>query len=280
MNSRPGVIEMTVHTAGGIRGCRTRARLPIVNGRSRCQRRTCVTDGVHSGQRSTSLMTVQATSTGASMSIVIWKSMTLLPRMCGQGGEGGRMQALLNRLAARARYRHPWLFLLVLGAGLVGPLARRATDSPPSPEAALQDRAVESIRAVQHGEGIYRAVHGYYDRLECVIQDSCAAINPYPPTYLDARLAWAVRFGYRFRFHDGDRATTGRDEWVSPTGVMAYAMTAVPERRDAGLPELVETEGRAQVDLGKCKRARASLRLDAPSQEEFGLVRRIEPKLH
>lgn len=146
------------------------------------------------------------------------------------------MQPIRARLAARGRWRWPWRFVLVLSVALMWPLARRAIDTTVAPDAALQERAAESIRAVQQGERIYRSVHGYFDRLECVIQDSCAAINPYPPTYLDARMAWAVRFGYRFRFHDGAPATTGRDEWVSPTGVTAYAMTAVPERRDAGLP--------------------------------------------
>lgn len=115
-------------------------------------------------------------------------------------------------------------------------MARRTGDVPIPPDVALQERAAESIRAIQQGEGIYRGVHGYYDRLECVIQDSCATINPYPPTYLDARLAWATRFGYRFRFHDGARATSGRDERVSPTGMTHYAMTAVPLRGDLGLP--------------------------------------------
>ena len=146
------------------------------------------------------------------------------------------MQAVLNKLAERARRRRPWQFLLVLAIVLLWPFARRAVETAVPPDVALQERAAESIRAVQQGERIYRSVHGYYDRLECVIQDSCAAINPYQPTYLDSRMAWATRFGYRFRFHDGDRATVGRDEWVSPTGLTGYAMTAIPLRRDVGLP--------------------------------------------
>lgn len=126
-------------------------------------------------------------------------------------------------------------------------------DVPVPPEVALHERAVESIRAIQQGEGIYRAVHGYYDRLECVIQDACATHNPYPPTYLDARLAWATRFGYRFRFHDGARATSGRDERVSPTGMTHYAMTAVPLRADAGLPAFCgdDTGALYRLDRGR-----------------------------
>lgn len=128
------------------------------------------------------------------------------------------------------------LFVVLLGGALLWPLVHRAADITASPEVALEDRAVESIRAIQRGQGIYRSVHGYYDRLECVIQDSCAAINPYPPTYLDARLAWATRFGYRFRFHDGPRATSARDGNLSPTALAGYAMTAEPLDRRAGLP--------------------------------------------
>jgi hypothetical protein len=174
----------------------------------------------------------------------------------------GAIRAVLNRLAARARRRRPLLFVFLLGIALLWPLARRTADVTAAPEIALQDQAAASIRAVQQGERIYRAVHGYYDRLECVIQDSCATINPYPPTYLDSRLAWATRFGYRFRFHDGARATEGRDEWVSPTGLTGYAMTAIPLAGDAGLPSFCgdntgvlyrHDAGRLPaVDAGRC----------------------------
>lgn len=151
-------------------------------------------------------------------------------------GAAGPMETVLHWLGARARRRRPVLFVMLLGGVLLWPLAHRVTDVTASPEAALEDRAAGSIRAIQQGQGIYRSVHGYYDRLECVIQDSCAAINPYPPTYLDARLAWTTRFGYRFRFHDGPRATTARDGNLSPTALTSYAMTAVPLDGDAGLP--------------------------------------------
>lgn len=143
---------------------------------------------------------------------------------------------MLNWFATRARGRRPLLFACVLLVVLVWPMARSTGDVPIPPELAPHEWAMESIRAIQQGERIYRAVHGYYDRLECVIQDSCATINPYPPTYLDARLAWATRFGYRFRFHDGAHAARGRDERVSPTGMTHYAMTAVPIRPDVGRP--------------------------------------------
>lgn len=170
--------------------------------------------------------------------------------------------------ARRAR-RRPLVFVLCLAAVLVWPLARRAVENVAAPEPAAQDRAAASIRAVQLGERLYRSVHGYYDRLECVIQDSCATINPYPPTYLDARLAWPTRFGYRFRFHDGDQATAGRDERVSPTGMTAYAMTAVPLEPEADLPSFCGDDtgalyrldrGRQPVVVaGRCRPAGASL---------------------
>ena len=146
------------------------------------------------------------------------------------------MRTVLSWFGERARRRRPLLFAVLLGLVLLWPLAHRVVDVTASPEAALQDRAAEIIRAIQQGQDLYRSVHGYYDRLECVIQDSCAAINPYPPTYLDARLAWPSRFGYRFRFHDGPRAISSRDGTLSPTALVAYAMTAVPLDGGAGLP--------------------------------------------
>ncbi len=183
-------------------------------------------------------------------------------------GAARPMKTVLHRLGVRARRRRPLLFLGLLGFVLLWPLAHPAVDVATMPEAALQDRAAESIRAIQLGESLYRSVHGYYDRLECVIQDSCAAINPYPPTYLDARLAWATRFGYRFRFHDGPRASTSRDGTLSPTALVAYAMTAVPLDADAGLPAFCGDDrgglyrldrGRAPtVDAGRCVTAGAT----------------------
>lgn len=148
-------------------------------------------------------------------------------------------------------------------------MARITGDVPAPPESALHERAIDSLRAIQQGEQIYRAVHGYYDRLECVIQDSCATMNPYPPTYLDVKLAWAVRFGYRFRFHDGAKATSGRDERLSPTGMTHYAMTAVPLRLDVGLPAFCGDDSGAVyrhdrgrlpvVEAGRCVQAGATM---------------------
>src|SRR5262245_49149449 len=119
---------------------------------------------------------------------------------------------------------------------LVWPFARRATDVTATPGLPAETRAVESLRAIQQGERIYESVHGYYDRLECVIQDTCATINPYPPTYLDPSHALPTRFGFRFRFHEGARAARGRGDSRSRTGVTAYAMTATPLDRSAGRP--------------------------------------------
>jgi hypothetical protein len=123
-----------------------------------------------------------------------------------------------------------------VGIALVWPFARRAVDVTATPTAPLEARAVQSIRAIQQGQRIYESVHGYYDRLECVIQDTCASIDSHPPAYLDASHAAATRFGYRFRFYKGARATAGRDETPSPTGITAYAMTAMPLDRRSGRP--------------------------------------------
>jgi hypothetical protein len=138
---------------------------------------------------------------------------------------------------ARSPRQRKWLALpAVVIIALVWPFARRATDVTATPGVPAEAMAVESLRAIQQGERIYESVHGYFDRLDCLIQDTCAAINPSPPAYLDASHASPTRFGFRFRFHEGARAATGRGDSRSPTGVKAYAMTATPLDRSAGHP--------------------------------------------
>ena len=144
--------------------------------------------------------------------------------------------AVTTRLRSISPARRALLLAAAVAVALVWPFAHRAVEVEVTPEVPLEERAAASIRAIQHGQRIYQSVHGYYDRLECVIQDSCATLNPYPPTYLDPSLAWATRFGYRFRFHEGPRATAGRDEVLSPTGLTEYAMTAVPLDAAPGRP--------------------------------------------
>lgn len=172
-------------------------------------------------------------------------------------------------LASRARERRPLLFVVLLSAALVWPLARHAVDVASAPGPSVVDQAADSIRLVQRGESIYRSVHGFYDRLECVIQDSCATLNPYPPTYLDARLAWTSRYGYRFRFHDGPQATTSRDGNLSPTAMARYAMTAVPEDSspkrpafcgdDRGVLYRLDAGDRPVVESGRCSETHATV---------------------
>jgi hypothetical protein len=69
MKAESGSSAMTVHTDGNNRGCRTRARLRSAS-EPPSNRSTLVTEGVHSGQRSTSLITRHTRSSGASMSTV------------------------------------------------------------------------------------------------------------------------------------------------------------------------------------------------------------------
>src|SRR4026207_1712801 len=68
----PGSIATTFHAAGGNFGCRTIARLPTTNGPLSI-RLMLVIDGVHSCQRTTSLMTSHTRAGGASMSVVMLK---------------------------------------------------------------------------------------------------------------------------------------------------------------------------------------------------------------
>ena len=67
---RPSSSWVTRQTAGGTRGCRIRARLPTRSGPA-SSRRMLVTEGVHSAQRSPSIMTAHTRSGGAEMSTLM-----------------------------------------------------------------------------------------------------------------------------------------------------------------------------------------------------------------
>jgi hypothetical protein len=110
---------------------------------------------------------------------------------------------------------------------LVWPLASDIVDLGAAQVPPARDGALRIVRAVRAAQETYRSVHGYYDRIECLVQDGCVP-NPYPPTYLAAEAARATAHGYSFRLREGPRAQAGFDDFISPTGMTAYAMTAVP----------------------------------------------------
>ncbi|MGE0702970.1 MAG: hypothetical protein AB7F99_04625 [Vicinamibacterales bacterium] len=116
---------------------------------------------------------------------------------------------------------------LVVLALLVWPLAGRIVEVGASQVPPARDGALRIVKAVRAAQETYRSVHGYYDRLECLVQDACVP-NPYPPTYLATEDARATAHGYRFQLADGPRASAGIDDFVSPTGMTAYALTVVP----------------------------------------------------
>jgi len=73
VNDLPRKSSVTTYSAGGSFGCSTRARDPAFSGPS-SSRVTDVTVSVHSGHRSTSVMTSQTRSGAASISTVVLRS--------------------------------------------------------------------------------------------------------------------------------------------------------------------------------------------------------------
>jgi hypothetical protein len=122
--------------------------------------------------------------------------------------------------------RAAWTAAIVVGL-LIGPFARPLTDLRAAPEERPETRALDIVRAVQQAQAMYRSVHGYYDRLECLVQASCVP-NPYPPSYLSPNALRSTGFGYRFRLHEGGRVRGGVPDPVSPTALQAFAMVAMP----------------------------------------------------
>lgn len=113
-------------------------------------------------------------------------------------------------------------------AGLLAwPLARPIVDLGAVPAVPASTQVLEIVRAVHAAQKMYRSAHGYYDRLECLVQDACVP-NPYPPTYLPAPAARPIAYGYRLRLVEGSRVRLDTTEFVSPTGMTAYAFVAVP----------------------------------------------------
>jgi hypothetical protein len=133
-----------------------------------------------------------------------------------------RMTALRRRFLSRLGVRAG-----AVGVLLVWPLARAGVDVGAAPGADA-DRAVAVIRQVQQAQQLYRSVHGYYDRLECLVQDTCVPLIPYPPGYLNPEAVRPAAHGYRFRLHDGERVTAAGAEPASPTAMRRFAFTAVP----------------------------------------------------
>ncbi len=169
-----------------------------------------------------------------------------------------------------------------LAAGmLLWPLARRGSEDErpkepadvelPSPPPAPEPTVVEIIRAVQSAQSMYMSVHGYYDRLECLILDTCVPINPYPPRYLSVEMVRATETGaYRFEFREGPRPG-GRPagEAVSATGVERYALVATPRGGQSG-------EGFCGDDTGSIYRTPDGQRPAVRGGRCLGTGRRLE----
>jgi len=113
-------------------------------------------------------------------------------------------------------------------AGLIaGPFAVRTVDLGAQPSITQREGVLEVIGKVRRAQSFYRSVHGYYDRIECLVQDSCVP-NAYPPTYLAVNAARPTAYGYRMRLIDGPRVRLDTTEFVSPTGMTAFAFVAQP----------------------------------------------------
>jgi hypothetical protein len=124
----------------------------------------------------------------------------------------------------------------VVAAMLVWPLARQIADLDAAPELRPDERAAALVRQVQAAQGLYRSVHGYYDRLECLVQDACVPLVSYPPSYLAPDATRPTAHGYRFRLHEGARVQASDSEPISPTGMIDFAFTAVPIDRSMNSP--------------------------------------------
>jgi hypothetical protein len=142
--------------------------------------------------------------------------------------------------------RRIWSSVAIVVCLLIWPLARRAADAGAAPTRSPRELALDTVKAVQAAQRTYWTVHGYYDRLECLVQDACVP-NPYPPTYLAASASRPHAYGYEFRLSDGPRVGALTTDFVSGTGMTAFAFTAVPDastRTAAGAPSFcADAEG-------------------------------------
>ena len=132
-----------------------------------------------------------------------------------------------------------------------------------------ESRAVAKLRAVQAAQANYRAVHGYYDSLECLVLGNCTP-QAYPPRYLSADVVGSMSAGeYRFELFAGARAAARRGEPLSPTATSDYALVAMPVNRsvhksfcaDARREIYVSDPGvRPSASSGRCDDTRHRLR--------------------
>jgi hypothetical protein len=117
--------------------------------------------------------------------------------------------------------------LALVAALIAGPLALETADLGAVPSITRREGVLQIIDKVRAAQATYRSVHGYYDRIECLVQDSCVP-NAYPPTYLAVTAARGTAYGYRMRLADGPAVQPGTTEFVSGTGMTAYAFVAEP----------------------------------------------------
>jgi hypothetical protein len=130
-----------------------------------------------------------------------------------------------------------WGNLLGLGAGLVPALRKPGTvvdavgglagASPAQPvdpiEAMLTD-----LEEMANSQSAYRQANGgYYDRVECLVTQSCIPGGAPPGTGLDARFLEPVRHGYEFRIRLAPPPDP-RPEGVSSTSSTGFTYLALP----------------------------------------------------
>jgi hypothetical protein len=166
------------------------------------------------------------------------------------------------------------LGIVLIAVLLVWPLASRAVDPDATPDPRADERAIGVIRQLQTAQRIYHQVHGYYDRLECLVQDACVPLIPYPPSYLSPHVLRSTAFGYRFRLFDGPRAGAATTGLASSTAMQGYAFTAVPLDSAPGGRSfcgdasglIYELDGRTQprVDAGRCLETARALPSTSP----------------
>jgi hypothetical protein len=91
--------------------------------------------------------------------------------------------------------------------------------------------AIGLIRAINSGESTYAAMHGYYDRLECLAGTrSCVPAVRSQRPFVSPDLATRrgeIR-GYRFELHPGPAAVSAGASPQSPSAMTQYAVVAVP----------------------------------------------------
>jgi hypothetical protein len=91
--------------------------------------------------------------------------------------------------------------------------------------------AIGMIRTINTGESSYAAVHGYYDRLECLARPgSCVPGDRSLAPFVSPDLGTSrgeIR-GYRITLHPGPEAVSAGASAQSPSAMAEYAVVAVP----------------------------------------------------